>query len=79
MQQNGEQIINSENENTIIEDVIKYKSYLERIIVECFENSKLLKNAMDYGFEHFMNLKTNAIAELTSKYIDSKLRKQKVN
>lgn len=33
---------------------------------------------MDYGFEHFLNLNTNTIAELTSKYIDSKLRKQKL-
>lgn len=32
IKQTGESIINSENENDIIENVIKYKSYLEKII-----------------------------------------------
>ena len=45
------------------------------IVANSFEGAKVMKNAVDYAFEYFLNLKTNTIAEMISKQMDAKLKK----
>jgi hypothetical protein len=52
----------------------RLRNDLLEIVYKCFEGSKIMKNAVDYAFEYFMNLKTNTVAELISKHMDLKLK-----
>ena len=45
------------------------------ILNGCFDRNFVLSSAMNYAFEDFVNIKTNKIAELTTKYFDTILQK----
>lgn len=76
IKKNGSQLISSKNEN-LISDIIGLRKTIIEIVEKSFENSKKIKLSVDYAFQFFLNLKTNEIAEITSKYIDDLLRKQR--
>ena len=62
-------------EDISVEKILDFKNVLDHVLNNCFDKSLSLKNALHYAFEDFINLKTNKIAELTSKYLDEKLKK----
>ena len=62
-------------EDFSIEKILYFKNNIDHVLNECFEKSSTLKIALYYAFEDFINLKTNKIAELLSKYLDEKLKK----
>ena len=72
IKQRGNALIN-ETELSV-ERILQYKSGLEKILNECFQKNASLKSAMQFAFEDCVNIKTNKIAELSSKYIDDMLR-----
>lgn len=72
----GSHLISSKTEN-LISDIIVLRKKMLAIVEKSFENSKKIKLSVDYAFQFFINLKTNDIAEITSKYVDDLLKKQK--
>jgi cullin-4 len=69
----GTLLVNAEDVS--VEKILEFKVILDKVMSECFAKNGLLRNALHYAFEDFINLKTNKIAELTSKHIDEKLKK----
>ena len=57
-----------------VEKILDYKRDLEKILIECFKRNGSLKSAMQFALEDCVNLKTNKIAELTSKHLDEILK-----
>jgi cullin-4 len=72
IKQRGNTLI-SEQELSI-EDILTFKTLLETILVNCFNKNQNLKSAMQFSIEDCINVKTNKIAELTSKHLDDILR-----
>jgi len=72
IKQRGNALIN-ENELSV-ERILQYKASLETILNDCFQKNASLKSAMQFAFEDCINVKTNKIAELSSKYIDDVLK-----
>ncbi|EGR33136.1 hypothetical protein IMG5_060860 [Ichthyophthirius multifiliis] len=68
-------IINNENQVEIVVQLINLSQYLDTIVSKCFDNREVLRTSKIYALEYILSLKTNTLAELTSKYIDSKLKK----
>jgi hypothetical protein len=60
----------------ITDNLLNLLHDLDFIIVNCFDNKELLKTSKIYALEYVLSLKTNTLAELTSKHIDNKLRKE---
>ena len=73
IKQKGSAIINVVDSG--IEPILEFKQKLDQILLECFEDNYQLKTALHYAFEDFLNIKTNRIAELTSRYFDTILQK----
>lgn len=74
----GHELIFSKSEE-IIEPIVNFRKAMLKIVQKSFEGSKKMKLTIDYAFQYFINLKTNAIAEITSKFIDDCLRKNKTS
>ncbi len=72
IKQRGNALIN-ESELSV-EKILEYKGKLEGILNKCFQKNVSLKSAMQFAFEDCVNVKTNKIAELSSKYIDELLK-----
>jgi cullin-4 len=62
-------------DDKMIDVVLLFKKDLEEIIERSFDKNSALKTSMEFAFSYFINIKTNTFAELTSKYIDNRLRK----
>ena len=73
IKQKGSAIINVGDVE--IEKILEFKQKLDQILKECFEENYVLRTALHYAFEDFLNIKTNKIAELTSRYFDNVLQK----
>lgn len=73
IKQKGSAIINVGDVG--IEQILEFKQKLDQILKESFEENYALKTALHYAFEDFLNIKTNKIAEMTSKYFDTVLRR----
>ena len=73
IKQKGSVIINAPD--VAVEPIIAFKRKLDEILKNCFDTNYALKSAMQYAFEDFVNIKTNKIAELTTKYFDNILQK----
>lgn len=71
----GEEIISAENQDEIAQKLLDFFHELDIILSTCFHNTPVLKSAKNYALEHVLSIKTNTIAELTSKHIDNKLKK----
>ena len=61
----------------LIEKVIEFRKSMKIFIENSFENSNKMRPVINHAFQFFVNLKTNSIAETTSKYIDELLKKNK--
>lgn len=75
----GTNLITNEikNEN-LIQSIIEFREKMLSIVEKSFDNSKKIKTTLDYAFQYFINLKTNNLAEITSKYMDDLLKKEKI-
>eukprot|EP01016_Furgasonia_blochmanni_P032635 TRINITY_DN3364_c0_g1_i7.p1 TRINITY_DN3364_c0_g1~~TRINITY_DN3364_c0_g1_i7.p1 ORF type:complete len:436 (-),score=155.69 TRINITY_DN3364_c0_g1_i7:601-1908(-) len=66
--------ISNQDEN-VIESLLELRHSLEAVVSQAFNADHMLRNTMLYAFEDIMNMKVNRLAELTSKYIDVRLKK----
>ena len=73
IKQKGTVIINANEVG--VEPIVQFKRKLDEILYNCFARNYVLESAMNYAFEDFVNIKTNKIAELTTKYFDTILQK----
>ncbi|KAG2216875.1 hypothetical protein INT45_009406 [Circinella minor] len=58
----------------MITSLLTYKTKLDEIVHDCFDNDDMFLNALKESFEAFVNSRRSKPAELLAKFIDSKLR-----
>jgi len=63
-----------EKEKTLIQEMIDFKDRMDRLVRESFDTNERFINSLKEAFENFINVRTNKVAELIAKYVDSKLR-----
>ena len=73
IKQKGSNLVNTGEVS--VEAILEFKRKLDEILNNCFQSNYVLKNSLHYAFEDFVNIKTNKVAELTSKYFDNILQK----
>jgi hypothetical protein len=67
-------IINDEeNDNIMVENLIKYKEKIDLIFLKGFENDENMIYDYKLSFEKFLNSRELAPPELIAKYLNSKL------
>ncbi|XP_050500268.1 cullin-4B-like [Diabrotica virgifera virgifera] len=67
-------VIDTEKDKTIVQELLDFKDSLDNVVIVCFDKSDKFMNALKEAFEYFVNQRTNKLAELTAKFVDSKLR-----
>ena len=67
-------VLNKERDKTMVEDILSFKSLIDRTVAESFGGSELFVQAVREGFEYFVNQRHNKPAEMIAKYFDTKLR-----
>ncbi|CAH1185025.1 unnamed protein product [Phyllotreta striolata] len=71
----GSQIVNKpDNEKTMIQDLLDFKSELDDIVENGFKDAETFADIIRNCFIKFINSKQNKPAQLLAKYIDNKLR-----
>ncbi|CAD5231091.1 unnamed protein product [Bursaphelenchus okinawaensis] len=68
------QVLNTDNEKTLVQDLINMKADMDNIISQCFDNNQKYIQSEKDAFDYFINQRANKPAELIAKYMDSKLR-----
>ncbi|GAA5805708.1 hypothetical protein HPULCUR_011232 [Helicostylum pulchrum] len=61
-------------DTNMVVEVLKFKTTLDNILKNCFDNDKLFQNALKESFEYFMNTRGNKPAEMIARFVDSKLK-----
>uniref|UniRef100_A0A4X2M5B1 Cullin family profile domain-containing protein n=1 Tax=Vombatus ursinus TaxID=29139 RepID=A0A4X2M5B1_VOMUR len=67
-------VINPEKDKTMVQELLDFKDKIDYIIEVSFMKNERFVNAAKEAFETFINKRPNKPAELTAKYVDSKLR-----
>ncbi|KAI8340502.1 hypothetical protein BC941DRAFT_417436 [Chlamydoabsidia padenii] len=62
------------NDQQMVPTLLQYKSKLDKILENSFDNNSSFSNALKESFESFINSRENKPAEMLAKFIDSKLR-----
>ncbi|KFH62257.1 Cullin 4 [Podila verticillata NRRL 6337] len=62
------------HDDSMVEELLKFKLGLDEIVNSCFQNSDLFLNVLKECFEAFINTRQNKPAELVAKYLDLRLR-----
>jgi cullin-4 len=63
----------TEKDNTLVQDLLEFKSKLDFILEESFAKSDLFAYSLKEAFEYFINTRANKPAELIAKFIHTKL------
>lgn len=69
---------NAKKQFKIVEDLLEFKKKSEELISRVFSEKEyldLFKSAVKEGFEYFLNIDPNKIAEYLAKYLDFHLKK----
>lgn len=61
-------------DDSMVDELLKFKLGLDEIVHTCFQNSDLFLNVLKECFEAFINTRQNKPAELVAKYLDLRLR-----
>jgi cullin-4 len=60
-------VMDSDRDKTLVQELMEFKSVMDRVIVECFEGNEKFLNALKDAFDFFVNSRPNKIAELIGK------------
>lgn len=63
-----------EKDKTLIKDLLDFKDTMDVIVRECLGSNQRFANTLKDAFETFVNIRTNKVAELIAKHVDSMLR-----
>jgi len=69
-----ELVTDEEKDKTMVPELLKFKAKLDTLLKEAFQKNDDFAYALKEAFEHFINVRQNAPAELIAKFVDSKLR-----
>eukprot|EP01121_Diplochlamys_sp_Union-15-3_P008989 TRINITY_DN2420_c0_g1_i1.p1 TRINITY_DN2420_c0_g1~~TRINITY_DN2420_c0_g1_i1.p1 ORF type:complete len:501 (+),score=81.63 TRINITY_DN2420_c0_g1_i1:218-1504(+) len=72
-----ELIMDEEKDKVMVTELLKFKSKLDILLKEAFQRNDDFTYALREAFEHFINLRQNAPAELIAKFLHLKLRSGK--
>ncbi|KAF9185173.1 Cullin-4B [Haplosporangium sp. Z 11] len=67
-------VVDPSRDETMVEDLLKFKHGVDEVVSQCFQNSDLFLNVLKECFESFINTRQNKPAELVAKYLDLRLR-----
>ncbi|KAI7818099.1 cullin 4A [Gamsiella multidivaricata] len=67
-------VVDPARDDTMVEDLLKFKKGVDEVVSKCFQNSELFLNVLKECFESFINTRQNKPAELVAKYLDLRLR-----
>ncbi|KAA0722690.1 Cullin-4B [Triplophysa tibetana] len=70
----GEIVSSPEKDKEMIQELLDFKDKMDNVIQRCFQKNDNFNNTMKEAFENFINNRPNKPAELTAKFVDSKLR-----
>ncbi|KAI7811462.1 putative cullin-4B-like, partial [Triplophysa rosa] len=70
----GEIVSSPEKDKDMIQELLDFKDKMDNVIQRCFQKNDNFNNTMKEAFENFVNNRPNKPAELTAKFVDSKLR-----
>lgn len=72
-------VMNTDNDNTMVETLLQFKSKLSDIVEKSFAKDEQFDETLKKGFEDFINRRKNKPAELIAKYVDALLRSSNKN
>lgn len=71
----GSELVNDRSKDkTMIEELLSFRSKLDQLLVECFENDGDFLYSLKEGFESAVNSRMNAPSELLAKFLDRHLQ-----
>lgn len=75
----GSTILSTSAEESLIEDLLQFKTRLEVIVGDIFGKDPVIENSLKESFETFVNQRQSRLAELIAQYLDRLLRDGKNN
>ena len=67
-------VLTPEKDSTMVTELLEFKEKIDNIMKNCFENNRILTDAVQDAFKHFINIRKNRPAELIAKYVDQMMR-----
>jgi len=63
-------VVNPEKDSTMVTELLEFKTRLDVVLFDCFENNRALIDTVQDAFKYFINVRKNRPAELIAKYVD---------
>ena len=67
-------VVNPEKDSTMVAELLEFKQKIDEIMKKCFENNRILGDAVHDAFKYFINIRKNRPAELIAKHVDQMMR-----
>ena len=67
-------VVNPEKDSTMVAELLEFKQKIDEIMKKCFENNRILGDAVHDAFKYFINIRKNSPAELIAKHVDQMMR-----
>ena len=67
-------VVNPEKDSTMVNELLEFKQKIDEIMKKCFENNRILGDAVHDAFKYFINIRKNRPAELIAKHVDQMMR-----
>ena len=67
-------VVNPEKDSTMVNELLEFKQKIDEIMKKCFENNRVLGDAVHDAFKYFINIRKNRPAELIAKHVDQMMR-----
>ena len=67
-------VLTPEKDSTMVTELLEFKEKIDQIMKKCFDNNRVLTDAVQDAFKHFINIRKNRPAELIAKYVDQMMR-----
>jgi len=67
-------VVNPEKDSTMVNELLDFKQKIDEIMKKCFENNRVLGDAVHDAFKYFINIRKNRPAELIAKHVDQMMR-----
>lgn len=67
-------VVNPEKDSTMVNELLEFKHKIDEITKKCFENNRVLGDAVHDAFKYFINIRKNRPAELIAKHVDQMMR-----
>ena len=55
-------VVNPEKDSTMVNELLEFKQKIDEIMKKCFENNRVLGDAVHDAFKYFINIRKNILA-----------------